>query len=76
MRSLYLHRARVHACDLVCLLFALGHHRIRGKHAEQTGSGVVVSDLLHGRRVRGGAGLHEGQAAQDPAQVRRPGLHR
>ena len=58
------------------LLLPSGDHRVCGKHAEQAGGGLLVPDLLYGSGVCSCARLHEGQAAQDPAQVCRPGLYR
>ena len=61
---------------MLAISLALGHHRFRGEHAEQTGGGLLVSDIFHGRRLRRCAGVHEGEAAQDSAEARRTGLYR
>lgn len=49
----------------------LGYHGLRGEHAEQAGSGVVVLDLLHGRGVRGSSSLPARETPQDLAEVHR-----
>lgn len=63
------------SCSLACLLVS-GHDRVRGEHAEQTGGGLLVLDIFHGRRFHRCPSVCEGKAAQDPAQARRPGLFR